>query len=535
MTTPFQGPVLSAPAVDLDYQELFHHSPSGYLVTLEDGTIAEANDTFARWIGRSRSELLGTSLLALLPVGDRIVYSTHALPQLGVGHSLAELAVDFINADGARLPALLSAARKPAEGSRPALDRIVVFNAHERRLYERELVGALRTAEKAEAARASAEADVQEKQQALREKDRVLQESLAESRRKESLLQTVLDTVEVGVSVVDEDGNVVLTNSRQRFIHRRALPPGLTEANECELLIFGPDRVTPLPPEQRPVRRAVAGQSFSDQLVWFGAGDQQRAFSVTARSVQRQGGFCGSVLAFSDVTGLVNAVAAKEDFVANVSHELRTPLTSIMGYLDLALEDEAEIPAHVASSLRVALRNSEKLLELVSDLLSAAAGPSSIELRPADLAELLRGAITSAAPRAEINKVKLIADFPSSMPVVLDPQRIGQVIDNLLSNAVKYSPDGGRVTVSAWASSGSVSFQVSDTGIGMNAAEQSEVFTKFFRSGTSRKAAIPGIGLGLVISKNIVEAHRGTITLRSTAGQGTVFTVRLPAPPAAGG
>ncbi|MSS00195.1 PAS domain-containing sensor histidine kinase [Arthrobacter sp. BL-252-APC-1A] len=522
------GTELPQPAMDLDYRELFHGSPSGYLVTLDDGTIVEANATFANWIGHPREELVGTSLLSLLPVGDRIVYSTHALPQLGVGRSFAELAVDFVSADSTRLPALISATRHPAEGSRPAVDRVVVFNAHERRLYERELVTALRAAERAESARASAEADVLEKQRALREKDRVLQESLAESRRKESLLQTVLDTVEVGVSVVDEEGNTILTNSRQRFIHRRALPPGTTEANECELLIFGPDRTTPLPAEMRPVRRTVLGQSFSDYLVWFGTGEQQRAFSVTARSVQRQGGFQGSVLAFSDVTGLVNAVAAKEDFVANVSHELRTPLTSIMGYLDLALEEEDKMPAYVATSLRVAQRNSEKLLELVSDLLSAAAGPSSIERAPADLAELLRSALTSAAPQAEISKVQLVADFPWSLPAVLDPQRVGQVIDNLLSNAVKYSPDGGRVTVRAWDSADTVEFEVADTGIGMTEAEQSEVFTKFFRSGTSRKAAIPGVGLGLVISKNIVDAHCGTITLSSEAGKGTVFRVRLP-------
>ncbi len=528
MSDQSAGTELVPPAVSVDYQELFHSSPSGYLVTLEDGTIAEANATFANWIGCPREDLIGTSLLSLLPIGDRIVYSTHALPQLGAGRSFAELAVDFLSADGTRLPALISANRQPAEGSRPAMDRVVVFNAHERRLYERELVTALRAAEQAEAARASAEAVVLEKQRALQEKDRVLQESLAESRRKESLLQTVLNTVEVGVSVVDEEGNTILTNSRQRFITRRALPPGTTEANECELLIYGPDRVTPLPPEMRPVRRTVLGQSFSDQLVWFGSGEAQRAFSVTARSVQRQGGFQGSVLAFRDVTGLVNAVAAKEDFVANVSHELRTPLTSIMGYLDLALEDEEQIPAYVAASLRVALRNSEKLLELVSDLLSAAAGPSSIERVPADLSELLSSSLTSAAAPGDIYNGQRVPDFPPELPAVLDPQRISQVIDNLLSNAVKYSPDGGRVTVSAWSTPDTLTFEVSDTGIGMTHAEQAEVFTKFFRSGTSRKAAIPGVGLGLVISKNIVEAHGGTITLQSEAGEGTVFTVRLP-------
>ena len=257
---------------------------------------------------------------------------------MGVAGALAELAVDLIAGDGSRVPALISARRFPAaEPGQPALDRIIVFNAYERRLYEQELVNTLRKTEEAEAARASAEASVAAQQEVLRQKDLVLQESLAESRRKEALLETILNTVEVGVVVVDETGKVILTNSRQDHNRRRATPPGILTPKESELLMFGPDRVTPLPPDLRPVRRAVLGESFSDQLVWLGTGEQQQSLSVSARSVRNQGAFRGSVIAFSDVTGLVDAVRAKEDFVANVSHELRTPLTSIMGYLDLEI------------------------------------------------------------------------------------------------------------------------------------------------------------------------------------------------------
>ena len=513
----------------IDYEALFQDAPAGYLVTQDNGIIVEANRTLLKWLGMTRADLLGTSFLKLLPIGDRILYATHASPQMGVAGSFAELAVDLIAGNGTRVPSLLSAQRFPAAGpGQPAMDKIIVFNAYERRLYEQELVSTLRKTEEAEAARASAEASVAAQQEVLRQKDLVLQESLAESRRKESLLETILNTVEVGVVVVDEAGNNILTNSRQVHNRSRAVPPGVPDPAESELLIYGPDRVTPLPAELRPIRRAVLGESFSDQLVWFGAGDQQQGLSVSARSVRGEGAFRGSVIAFSDVTGLVDAVRAKEDFVANVSHELRTPLTSIMGYLDLALEDSEDLPAHITASLNVALRNSEKLLALVSDLLSAATGGTGVALEAADLTELIHAAVTSAAPRAEINGVHLITELPDSLPDVVDPQRIGQVLDNLLSNAVKYSPDGGAVTVRARRTERHTHIEVADPGIGMTEAEQAEVFTKFFRSGTARKAAIPGVGLGLAISRKIVEEHGGTISLRSTAGVGTVFTVTLP-------
>ncbi|MCC3294174.1 PAS domain S-box protein [Arthrobacter sp. zg-Y411] len=514
----------------LDYEALFNNAPAGHILTLTDGTVVSANTMLLSWIGKSLEELRGTSLLQLLPVGDRIVYTTHAMPQLGMKATFAELAVDLLGPEGRRIPVLLSATRTPATADRPALDQVVAFYAHERRLYERDLISALRTAEEAEAARAEAEATLTAQTVVLQEKDVVLQASLLESLRKELMLESILNTVRVGVVVIDEEGRRLLTNPRQQFHERLAAPSFTRRPSEAELLIFGPDRITPVPPAERPVQRASEGHSFSDQLVWYGEGEEQKALSVSARSMHGDDdAFQGSVIAYSDVTGLVNAVAAKDDFVANVSHELRTPLTSIMGYLELALDEEDAIPSYVASSLKVAQRNSEKLLHLVSDLLSAAAGSASMELEVTDLSELIRAGITSAAPRAEMNGVDIVTELPENLPAMLDPKRMAQVLDNLLSNAVKYSPDGGQVTVSAWRTeAGTTVLRVADSGIGMTGAEQAEVFTKFFRSGTARRAQIPGVGLGLVISKRIVEEHGGTIALASESGKGTVFTVTLP-------
>ena len=127
---------------------------------------------------------------------------------------------------------------------------------------------------------------------------------------------------------------------------------------------------------------------------------------------------------------------------------------------------------------------------------------------------------------AGLSVVRTLPDHP--VWVWADGRRLWRVLDNLLSNAVKYSPDGGQVLLRARRTDTQTCIEVADSGIGMTEAEQGEVFTKFFRSGTARKAAIPGVGLGLVISRKIVEEHGGTITLRSEAGKGTVFTATLP-------
>ena len=147
--------------VDVDFEALYQQAPCGYLVTADDGTITGVNDTFLSWTGHPREDLMGTRLQQLLPDGDRILFATHCTPQLSVTGAVAEIAVDVVGADGTRRAALLSAARTPATDSSPAAVRVIIFSAHERRQYERELVEALRRAEESDARRASAEAHLQ--------------------------------------------------------------------------------------------------------------------------------------------------------------------------------------------------------------------------------------------------------------------------------------------------------------------------------------------------------------------------------------
>ncbi|RKO26021.1 PAS domain-containing sensor histidine kinase [Pseudarthrobacter phenanthrenivorans] len=364
-------------------------------------------------------------------------------------------------------------------------------------------------------------------QRELEEKDELLQASLRASQRQESLLNTVLDTVHLGVLAVDAGGHDILMNRKQRANHELARPRDIADPNESQLLVFGPDRKTPVPVEERPVRRAVLGETFTDYLVWLGSGSGQRAVVTTARAMtDDDGAFAGSVIAFSDVTDLVNALAAKDDFVSSVSHEFRTPLTSILGYVEILLADEPDESQR--DMLEIIRRNSERLLTLVSDLLASRNGQLIVTPQTVDVAELVRSSVSSAQPRAAAAGLVLEADTPDRLEAHVDGARISQVLDNLVSNAIKYSPGGGRVLVTLAQEDGHLECRVTDTGMGMSPEDASEVFAKFFRASTVRRTAIPGVGLGLPISKAIIDAHGGTIAVHSTLGEGATFTFRVP-------
>jgi signal transduction histidine kinase len=373
-------------------------------------------------------------------------------------------------------------------------------------------------------------ANVRLQRQRLEKKDAELRELLVESRNRERLLKTILDTTDVGIVAVDVDGDKVLVNDQQKTFRQAAAPTGTEQPLEAQQLMFGQDRVTPLPLDKRPIRRAVAGETFADYLVWLGEGSAQRAVSTAARIIKNDdGGFSGAVIVYSDVTGLVEALSAKEELISNVSHEFRSPLMSVVGNVDLVLEEADGLSPDSVHRLEVVQRNAERLLSLVSELLVSASAVLAVHPRRTDLAGLIENSIGSVQAQADASNISLATDVPAPLWAHADPLRIGQALDNLVSNAIKYSPDGGKVTVSARRSDSWVQLKVQDTGMGISEEETSRVFTRFFRSQAARQAAIPGVGLGLSITKTIVERHGGNISCESKPGAGTTFTLTLPA------
>jgi PAS domain S-box-containing protein len=221
----------------------------------------------------------------------------------------------------------------------------------------------------------------------------------------------------------------------------------------------------------------------------------------------------------------------KDEFVSLVSHELRTPLTSIRGYLELALEDSETLTSDQREYLAVVQRNSERLLRLVGDLLFVAqvdAGRLTIEQEPSDLAAIAHESVLGAEPVAAGRGVGLTIEAEPS-PMEGDPARLAQLVDNLVSNAIKFTEPGGTVTVRVRPGDAAAVLEVTDTGIGIPAEEQEQLFERFFRSSNARRAAIQGTGLGLVIVRAIADAHGGSISMESAERVGTTFRIELPA------
>jgi signal transduction histidine kinase len=222
----------------------------------------------------------------------------------------------------------------------------------------------------------------------------------------------------------------------------------------------------------------------------------------------------------------------KTEFVSMVSHELRTPLTSIQGYAELMLEDEQIAEAH-RESLTIVKKNSDRLLGLINDLLDVSrmeAGRVDLHRTSLDLAHLIPEVAGSLRPLIETKRQRLRLDLGDALPAVwADADRVTQILTNLISNAHKYTLVEGSITVVARRDNGFVRVDVSDTGIGLSLEDQEQLFTKFFRAHDRSPQAGGGTGLGLVITRLLVELHGGRITVSSAPGQGSTFSFSLPA------
>ena len=254
---------------------------------------------------------------------------------------------------------------------------------------------------------------------------------------------------------------------------------------------------------------------------------------AVTRRVDETGATVGYIFVATDVTQALEVSRLKDEFVGLISHELRTPLSSILGYLELMSDDdENPLSEEQLQYLGVAERNAHRLLRLVGDLLfTAQVGSSSFTLdtTSVDVAPVVKASLESAEPNAAAAGVSLVVDVGND-PIIVrgDPQRLGQACDNLISNAIKFTPRGGVVTVSARATNSRVIVTVADTGMGIPAAELDQLFERFFRASTATRAAVPGVGLGLSITKAIVVAHEGELDVESEVGVGTSFIMRLP-------
>ena len=312
----------------------------------------------------------------------------------------------------------------------------------------------------------------------------------------------------------------------------------VTRANAAARAAFGA--------EMPAVLRHPGLRNAIDRAVATGAPQQADLFlpvpverELHATVLDLAGGHVVAVL--SDRTRERALERTRADFVTNASHELRTPLASLIGFIDTLRGPAADDPPAQARFLEIMAEQAGRMNRLIDDLLSL----SRIELtehRPptdaVDLADLLRLIAASFEPRLDRRRIQLELDLPDDLPPVTgDDDQLGQVFQNLMDNAIKYGREGGCVRVSAaaappggrWPARPGVTVAVADDGAGIAREHLPRLTERFYRVDKGRSRAVGGTGLGLAIVKHIVNRHRGQLGIDSREGEGTVFTVWLPA------
>jgi two-component system sensor histidine kinase VicK len=347
-----------------------------------------------------------------------------------------------------------------------------------------------------------------------------LRRALSQNKEEREKLETVLANMSDGVIATDHKGNIIVKNSwvEKMIGHDIALGDRLKDVLPMEEDISFPlHHVHESYVELHP-NNPDAFMMLKATFTPIKRGDKE---------------LVGLIAVLSDVTEEEKLDRQRKDFVANVSHELRTPLTTIKSYLE-ALKDGAIHQPDIATHfLNVADTEAERMARLISDLLQLSrldARKSHFERKPISILNLLQPVYERFSMTCKQKGITLRLDVEENLPsVVVDRDKMDQVLDNVISNAVKYTPDSGTITIkAAKAELDKIQFSIADTGLGIPKKDLNRLFERFYRVDKARSRTLGGTGLGLSIAQEIVHSHKGDIWIESEYEQGTTVFFTLP-------
>lgn len=351
-------------------------------------------------------------------------------------------------------------------------------------------------------------------------------EAKSESLRTErEELTTLMGAISDAILAVDQNESVLFFNSRFIFIFENERSEELKRRRRLREMFRDPDVIEAY---QNALKE---GKSSSVQTVPFDSEAGKRYYSVSVAPLRKaaEGAVYGAVGVFHDVTNLKRAEQIRIEFVANVSHELRTPLTAIKGYADTLNQDMIDGRPIEKEFVDVIVRNTERLMNLINDLLNLSSLESTdgLQKSPINTDEITQRVIRNmqGAFQKKTQQVKVSIQAPS---VKADFVRLEQVLVNLLDNANKYSPAGSIIELLWEQTPEEIVLKVKDVGPGIPVEHHARLFERFYRVDKARSREMGGTGLGLAIVKHIMQRHGGGISVESTLGHGATFICKFP-------
>jgi two-component system phosphate regulon sensor histidine kinase PhoR len=276
-------------------------------------------------------------------------------------------------------------------------------------------------------------------------------------------------------------------------------------------------------------------EAVEGEIVLKDAAGHERFIQARGTALLRAGGRkIGALLVLHDMTRLHLLETMRRDFVANVSHELKTPITSIKGFVETLREGALEDPSSARKFLEIIARQADRLNQIIDDLLMLsriereAQDPHVLRER-GNLWGILHAAVDDCQRLLKQRKVQIALQCPKDLEVSMNGQLIEQAVVNLLDNAIKYSPTSSSIQLTALRQDEWTLVEVEDRGCGIGPEHLGRIFERFYRVDKARSREQGGTGLGLAIVKHIAQAHGGMVSVQSTLGKGSTFTIWLPA------